>query len=244
MEDSATGVLSLHRETKFILGFDFAVTPSSPESFSWSFRHHFRTLCRTEVAHVKRRQKMIPFITSPWSACLRVGFWCKMYLIWILGSKLILSINQSRATLWVLETCLIVGLLPFMIILITASLSSNTHNKASWCKIVRLREQDQHYPNHWSFFEIACARESCEDKQRVSPFYHGSEFCFQRLKQSDPINQQREFRLISILHPKRWFLILSNCVKLKFASHTSNLFEQIKCMTSKTHNVPPDVDFI
>ena len=119
----------------------------------------------------------------------------------------------------------------------------HTHNKASWCKIVRLREQDQHYPNHWSFFGVASARESCEDKQRVSPFYHGSEFCFQRLKQSDPINQERECRLTSILHPKRWFLILSNCVKLKFASHTSNLFEQIKCMTSKTHNVPPDVDF-
>ena len=41
------------------------------------------------------------------------------------------SNNQSRATLWVLETCLIVGLLPFMIILITASLSSNTYNTAS-----------------------------------------------------------------------------------------------------------------
>ena len=32
----------------------------------------------------------------------------------------------------VLKTCLIVGLLPLMIILITASLSSNTNNKASW----------------------------------------------------------------------------------------------------------------
>ena len=52
-------------------------------------------------------------------------------LIWILGSKLIRSNNQSRATLWVLETCFIVGLLPFIIILITASLSSNTYNKAS-----------------------------------------------------------------------------------------------------------------
>ena len=55
-----------------------------------------------------------------------------MYLIWILESKLIRSHNQSCVTLWVLETCLIVGLLPFMIILITASLSSNTYNKASW----------------------------------------------------------------------------------------------------------------
>ena len=61
-------------------------------------------------------------------------FLVSMYLIWILGSKLIRSKNQSRATLWVLETCLIVGLLPFMIILIIASLSSNTYNKASWWK--------------------------------------------------------------------------------------------------------------
>ena len=59
-------------------------------------------------------------------------FLVSMYLIWILGSRLIRSNSQSRATLWVLETCLIVGLLPFMIILITASLSSNTYNKGSW----------------------------------------------------------------------------------------------------------------
>ena len=30
VEDGAAGVLSLHRETKFIIGFDFAVTLSSP----------------------------------------------------------------------------------------------------------------------------------------------------------------------------------------------------------------------
>ena len=59
-------------------------------------------------------------------------FLLSTYLIWILESRLIRSNNQSRATLWVLETCLIVGLLPLIIILITASLSSNTYNKASW----------------------------------------------------------------------------------------------------------------
>ena len=32
VEGSTSGVLSLHRETKFIIGFDFAVTLSSPES--------------------------------------------------------------------------------------------------------------------------------------------------------------------------------------------------------------------
>ena len=39
-------------------------------------------------------------------------------------------VKQTRATLWVLDTCLIVGLLPLIIILITASLSSKTYNIA------------------------------------------------------------------------------------------------------------------
>ena len=51
-------------------------------------------------------------------------FLVSTFLIWIFGSRLILSNNQSWATLWVLDTCLIVGLLPSMINLITASLSS------------------------------------------------------------------------------------------------------------------------
>ena len=42
----------LHRETKFIIGFDFAVPLSS-----------FRTIGRTEMADVEQTQKMIPFIT-------------------------------------------------------------------------------------------------------------------------------------------------------------------------------------
>ena len=40
------------------------------------------------------------------SAC---WFLVSTYLIWILGSRLILFNNQSRATLWALDTCLIVG---------------------------------------------------------------------------------------------------------------------------------------
>ena len=55
-------------------------------------------------------------------------FLVSTYLIWILGSKLILSNNLSRATLWVLDTCLIVGLRPLIIILITASLSSKMYD--------------------------------------------------------------------------------------------------------------------
>ena len=49
-------------------------------------------------------------------------------LIWIFGSESVLSNNQSRATLWVLDTRLIVGLRSLIIILITASLSSKKYN--------------------------------------------------------------------------------------------------------------------
>ena len=57
VEASTSRVLSPHRETKFIIGFDFAVTLSSPESFSRSFRHHFRTIGRTEMANVEKKSK-------------------------------------------------------------------------------------------------------------------------------------------------------------------------------------------
>ena len=86
------------------------------------------------MADVEQTQKMIPFITCEISLCQCV---CELVLgvnVFDLDCGVqIASIKwQTRATLWVLETCLIVGLLPFKIILITASLSSNTYNTASW----------------------------------------------------------------------------------------------------------------
>ena len=55
------------------------------------------------------------------------------YFIWIIRSKMILSNNLPSAILWVRDTCLIVGLLPLMIILITDSLSSKILSMASKC---------------------------------------------------------------------------------------------------------------
>ena len=71
-------------------------------------------------------------VKFPFVSMFASWFLVSIYLIGILGSKLILSNNQSSATLWVLETCLIVGLLLFMIIFITSSLSSKMYNKSSW----------------------------------------------------------------------------------------------------------------
>ena len=81
-----------------------------------------------------------------------------MYLIWILESRLIRSNNQSSATLWVLETCLIVGLLPLLIILITASLSSKMYNWTHLEKSVRLwwRSPDATVAPHLGFPFVWC----------------------------------------------------------------------------------------
>ena len=158
-----------------------------------------------------------------------------MYLIWIFGSKLIRSNNQSRATLWVRDTCLIVGFLLFMIILITASLSSNTYNKASWCEEWTLEETRSTLSKSlitlWDCLRLVYAHGSCGGKQQVSPFYHGSELSFKGLKQSDPINQEREYRLISILPQKRWFWFC--WIVWNWSLLLAHPTDWNKCMTSK-----------
>ena len=74
----------------------------------------------TEMADVEQTQKMIPFITCEISLC--------QYVFELVPC---VNIFDLYATLWVLETCLIVGLLSFMIILNTDSLSSKINSKAS-----------------------------------------------------------------------------------------------------------------
>ena len=73
------------------------------------------------------KEPLVPWVKMS-ASWLRVS----TYLTWIIGSRFILSNNQSGATLWVRDTYLIVGLRPSMITMITASLSSNMYNKASW----------------------------------------------------------------------------------------------------------------
>ena len=134
---------TLYRETKFIIGFDFAVTLSSPASSCVLFDIGSRPLMELKWLMLNKQKRWFhssrvkfPFVTMSAS-----WFLVSMYLIWILESKLVPSNNQSRAALWVLETCLIVGLLPFVIILITASLSSKIYNtKLPDEKNARLRQ--------------------------------------------------------------------------------------------------------
>ena len=82
------------------------------------------------MADVKQTHKMVPFITCE----IALGQYVRELVIGVnvfdldLGVQIDSIENQSKATLWVLETCLNVGLLPLKIFLITASLSSDTYN--------------------------------------------------------------------------------------------------------------------
>ena len=92
------------------------------------------------MADIEQGQQMIPFITCEIPHCKDV---CKLVLgVDVFDLTLRVKIDSIEQPIksnpvgsgnksHVLETCLIVGLLPFIIILITASLSSNTYNKAS-----------------------------------------------------------------------------------------------------------------
>ena len=118
-------------------GFWFCHNPVFFFLFLHPLRHRFGTANESEiliaaksaemadVEHMKKIVVQLPLVSMSASWCL-----VSMYLVSILGSTLILSNNQSRATLWVLDTCLIVGLLPLIIILIKASLFSKTCSTA------------------------------------------------------------------------------------------------------------------
>ena len=67
VEARTSGVLSLHRETKFIIGFDFAVTLSSPASSGVLF--DIVSIDGTDMADIEQTQKMIPFITCEVALC-------------------------------------------------------------------------------------------------------------------------------------------------------------------------------
>ena len=78
------------------------------------------------MADVEQMKKILPFvkceITFGQNVC-ELMFGVNVPKL-NLGVQIILSNNQSKATLWVLDTCLIVGLQPFIVTLITTSLSS------------------------------------------------------------------------------------------------------------------------
>ena len=79
------------------------------------------------MADVEQMKKAVPFVTCEIAFCQMFGVDVSNLNFWVQ----IDPVKQPiQATLWVLDTCLMVGLLPLIIILITASLSSKTQNTA------------------------------------------------------------------------------------------------------------------
>ena len=99
----------------FDMALCFVTWSSERKSLKWQQEHIEKLIMLN-----KRRMwfhsslEKLPLVNMS-ASCFLVS----TYLIWILGSKLILSNNQSDATLWFLETCLIVGLRLLIFILIT-----------------------------------------------------------------------------------------------------------------------------
>ena len=202
-----------------------------------SFRHHFKTIGRTAMANVEQTQKMIPFITCEISLCQYV---CEL----VYGVKVFdLDLEVQN---WFYRTTNQEQLCGFWKWSPLHYLQTHT-TKLPW----RVNEFSFVFEVLWSAARMFVykSRRSWllwyvfprRTAQRVSPFYHGSELCFQGLKKSDPINQVRVYHPTSILHLKKWFLILLNCAKLKFVSYTSSWLERT-CGFRK-HNVPPAVAF-
>ena len=188
--------LSLHiqRTLTFITSLPRALTHHwswlcCDSFFTWfflrSFWHHFRTICRTDMANVKQTQKMIPFLTCEISLGSHV---CELvfgvnifdldFLVQIdsieqpIKSNSVGSGNMSHCR------------------------ASSLYNHLDHCFVVFEHIQQSFLMRKldvwgnkvniiqkcWTFLEIAGARDSYHGKQRVSPFYHGSESCFQGLK--------------------------------------------------------------
>ena len=139
LDTNTFGSLTLHRDTEFISGFDFAVSLSSPECFLGSFRHQSRKIAFFFVfKHI-----------------LQAYWWEELIFV---GPKS--TLTKTLITLW--------NCLPFWI--------------------------------EWEWMTTTI-----------------KSHCSRRIK---TIQTQSCI-------PKKWSLILLNCVKLKFVSYTPNWLEQM-----------------
>ena len=154
VESSTSGVLSLHRETTLIIGFDLAVTLSSPTSSCVLFDITWRQLVELKWLMLKRHKRCFHSsrVKFPLVSMSANWFLVSMYLIWIFGSKLFdRTTNQEQLNgfwkhvCWSLLRCL-------------QTHTTKLPDGKSW----RLSEQNQHCPNHWSVLEIAFVFELCE----------------------------------------------------------------------------------
>ena len=201
--------------------------------FLRSSRHHFRTIGRTEMGWCWTNIKddsIYHVWNFPWSVCLRFGFWCQWISMYF-DLQLILSDNQPIKSNSVgsgyVSHCRASSLYDHLdhcfVVFKHIQQSFLTRRIDVWGNKINIVQIIDHSMRFLSFLEL------CEvSNEPHFGSYTGlsvldySDTCFrEELRRSDPINQVGVFHPTSILHPKRWFLILLNCAKPKFVSCTS-----------------------
>ena len=169
---------------------------------------------------------MIPLITCeiPLVGMSASRFLVSICLIWILESRLIRLKSQSRATLWVLETCV-------------SHWRTSAFNDHFNCSFIVLKHKQQSFLTRgldiWrknqclSSHRFSCETyDVCEHHYQVAPIHLQYEKHFQEQKRLDPVIPEQATHPISVQCQERWFQILLNCEKQQFVSCTSNLLEQ------------------
>ena len=212
-----------------IIGFDFAVTLSSPASCCVLFDIALRLLMELKWLMLNKHKRWFHSsrVKFPLVSMSASWFLVSMYLIWILGSKLILSSNQLKS-------------------------NSVGSGNMSHCRASSL---DDHLDDSFIVFKdlqqsfltrrIDVWRNKTNIVQIINlsinfsfalEIYTGlsvldySDACFrEELWRSDAV-------IPSIQSPtsKKWFLILLNCAKLKFVSYTSSWLEQKRVASENT----------
>ena len=115
LELDAVKKLATVCETRFGVGLDFVTTLSSLVPSCVLFDIVWGQLAELKLPMLNKwRRWFHPSRVKLPCVSMSVSWFLKsMYLIWIFGSRLILSKNPSSATLWVRDTCLIYGLPSF-----------------------------------------------------------------------------------------------------------------------------------
>ena len=155
-------------------------------------------------------------------------FLVSTYLIWIFGSKLILSNNQSSATLWVLDTCLIAGLLPFddhfdhsFVVLKDVRLSFELRRICVFDKVIHIRQFINVSVTASSHFVVGigaldyihCVLDFSALDHRPFSFRQwslidGCSLKNVKLKSPHPIDREQEYHQFANWHPKKQLQIL------------------------------------
>ena len=168
-----------------------------------------------EIHDAEQTKKMVPLIAGELPLVNMSASWflVSTYLIWILGSKLTLSYNLFKATQWVLDTCLIVELLPFVIILITASLSSKMYNCASnWEELafvvtkVHMRQLfNISVTTSFRFGVGICASDStaCSTSRHLIIDLEGCSLKNAMLRSPHPTDREQGFHPFAVQHPTK-----------------------------------------